>query len=404
MNRNTPQKSGNQQVQNGDPDSGLINRKSRDVLSWIEKNKNDMERLVGSDISERRVKSLCLEAFDKQEKLRNCSTTSIIQSLLKVIRYNLQIGSECYLIPKGGECEFEFDYKGLIRLAERTDGIHKVQCDVVGENCEFYYNRGPSGLDWGHEKHTWDFDSLEDIKLAYAVAYGKDGNGNQETLDIEVVGPNHLKKARAMSGNPWDEGWSDVWDEWPSRMARKTPVRSMLGRFEKSRDVSDGLDEDRPDEYPSSSEKDIHKLNQKFESDESSGGDMQDAVAAEFEEVETEPEPEQTPEPQKMLPGEILENTDLDDEGVNAMLDFVAFNQFEDKWSNITAGQRRGLAEDLLGKNPKKSLPARVIPGVSQLRVEKVGEQGELECSFTWENALEQVKKHHSHLLEYLNE
>lgn len=168
-----------------------------------------------------------------------CNRGSLLMALGNVAALGLSVSptmGEAWLIPRGGLCHFQVGYKGLVKLAHRSNQIDSIYVDVVYQG-EVYSRRG--GTDPKIEHLPDDTGELrtnnaEDILCAYAVVWVK---GSSRPI-VRTVPRNELTRTARSSGNPKDDKPSDVWLNHPEAMARKTAlirVAPMLPREDKLR-------------------------------------------------------------------------------------------------------------------------------------------------------------------------
>ena len=73
--------------------------------------------------------------ISRNPKLAQCDKQSVVLAALRCARYNLEPGEGlACLIPRGGQCDFQLEYRGMLLLMHRTGQLRDIRCEVVREN------------------------------------------------------------------------------------------------------------------------------------------------------------------------------------------------------------------------------------------------------------------------------
>lgn len=166
-----------------------------------------------------------LIAISKTPDLANCSTVSVLRSLMDAAALGIQPGGlqgRGYLIPrwnkntKALECSFDPGWRGLIDIARRSGVVRSIEAHVVykGDKYKLSYGLSPT------LEHTPDLDAGEDreIVFAYAVAFFADGSTQCEVITAAQL--KQIEAASAASGGPWK-------GPWRGEMCRKSAVKRL---------------------------------------------------------------------------------------------------------------------------------------------------------------------------------
>jgi recombination protein RecT len=177
-----------------------------------------------------------IQAAKANPKIINAERGSLLLALGEAAAMGLSVNpslGEAYLIPRNRsykdkndkwqkvlEVNFQPGYKGLVKLAYRSNLIDRIYTNVVYAG-ERYVETG--GLEPNivheidHDKRTGD---AKDIVAAYAVVKLK---GSTEPL-FETLGKGALVRIAESSGDPRKKEWSDVWKDHFEPMARKSAL------------------------------------------------------------------------------------------------------------------------------------------------------------------------------------
>ena len=194
--------------------------------NFLEKKKGSLVSVApdGADV-DRIIRTAMFEA-SKNERLVQCSPTSVYMALAKACELDLVAGGALHrasLVPmwnkskKTYDAELWIEYTGLMELVLRSGDVSHFTAEVVYEKDEFECS---FDLDGGKQlKHKQYFDGDPgSLRLAYAVAHFKNG-GHQ----VEVMRRDQINKIRQSSRNP-DSG---PWAKHTEEMWRKTVVRRI---------------------------------------------------------------------------------------------------------------------------------------------------------------------------------
>ena len=177
----------------------------------------------GTDV-DRIIRVAMFEAV-KNERLVQCSPTSVYMALAKACELDLVAGGVLHrasLVPmwdkktKGYNAELWIEYTGLMDLVKRSGEVAHFKAEVVYENDDFEHS---FDLEKGEVlRHKKCHDNPGDLLLAYAVCFFKDGQ-----RQVEVMRKDQINKIRKSSRSP-DSG---PWAQHTEEMLRKTVIRRI---------------------------------------------------------------------------------------------------------------------------------------------------------------------------------
>ena len=192
---------------------------------YLESKKNSLIKIApqGTDV-DRIIRVAMFEAV-KNERLVNCSPSSVYMALAKACELDLVAGGVLHrasLVPmwdkktKGYNAELWIEYTGLMDLVKRSGEVAHFKAEVVHDNDEFEHS---FDLENGEVlRHKKCHDNPGNLLLAYAVCFFKDGQ-----RQVEVMRKDQINKIRKSSRSPDSGPWSQHTEE----MWRKTVVRRI---------------------------------------------------------------------------------------------------------------------------------------------------------------------------------
>jgi recombination protein RecT len=191
----------------------------------LEKNKGSIAQVLPKGFTVDRLIKVLLVAAVKNEKLYQCSQTSIVKSIMDAAQLGFELGSplgHAYAVPffnkdkNCHECQLIVGYKGLIKLAV-GDGqlVRKIEARVVYENDEFNVEYGTRD----ELIHRPNFDNPGEMIAVYAVATMPHGEKQFEVMTWAQVEAIRKRSKQADSG-PWRSDYDE--------MARKTVAKKLI--------------------------------------------------------------------------------------------------------------------------------------------------------------------------------
>ncbi|NIP32844.1 recombinase RecT [Candidatus Saccharibacteria bacterium] len=198
------------------------------IVNLLTQYKGAIKSVLPKHLTPERVLRIAYNAVQRTPKLRECTHTSLINSIIEVSKRGLEIGYTAHIIPYGKEAVFIADYKGFIDLAHRSGQINSFAFHPVYKNDEFRYRYGTDP----HIAHVPCRDKDRDeLVAAYAVVHFKHGGFDFEVIeraDAEAI------KKRSPGARTKDSPWNNE-DEWT--MWCKSAVRRLAKRVPQSPDL-----------------------------------------------------------------------------------------------------------------------------------------------------------------------
>lgn len=179
-----------------------------------------------------RLVKLAQAALGKTPALADCSTVSIVTSLMVCARLGLEPNEPggVWLVPFGGVCTPVIDYRGMLDVARRSGDIVTVHVDIVCARDQFEYAIDTSGPTLVSVKHRLPLDGERgDMVGAYFIA--KIVNQASKLVDYQAV---YLSKKQIIQVRDRSKGYqafkagrirANPWDSDFDAQAKKTAVR-----------------------------------------------------------------------------------------------------------------------------------------------------------------------------------
>ncbi|UCG07115.1 MAG: recombinase RecT [Desulfobacterales bacterium] len=198
------------------------------IVTLLAQYKGAIKSVLPKHLTPERVLRIAYNAVQRTPKLRDCSHTSLINSIIEVSKRGLEIGYTAHIIPFGKEAVFIADYKGFIDLAHRSGQINAFRFKPVYAKDDFHYQEGTDAKI--HHVPCRKKDRGE-LVAAYAVVHFKHGGYDFEVVeaaDAEAI------KGRSPGAKTKDSPWNTQ-DEWT--MWCKSAVRRLAKRVPQSPDL-----------------------------------------------------------------------------------------------------------------------------------------------------------------------
>ena len=159
----------------------------------------------------------------RNPKLAQCNKQSVLLAALRCARYNLEPGEGlACLIPRGGQCDFQLEYRGMLLLMHRTGQLRDIRCEVVHENDPVWeFEQGNQFEDGYHLRHKrlWGGDRGR-MMAVYAVARLTNGGEYPVAMDRREV--EQIRDEASQNTGP-----NSPWRKWEAAMWRKTCLKQL---------------------------------------------------------------------------------------------------------------------------------------------------------------------------------
>jgi recombination protein RecT len=199
------------------------------VMESLEMNQDKIEKALAGTLDPVQFMSVCASAYRATPKLKQAPWESFVLACVEAAQLGLTPANamgECYIVPRwnrntGGQwATFLIGYRGMMKLARRSNEIVEIAPELVYENDEFHESLGTKRELHHVRWYCLGHDEPGEITHAYSTVTLKSGK-----VLFHVVERADLDKAASKSGDPRDSNPSNVWREWFGPMSLKTAIR-----------------------------------------------------------------------------------------------------------------------------------------------------------------------------------
>lgn len=186
--------------------------------------------------AERYVRSFMTQ-IRQTPKLLDCSKASLLGAMMTGTALGLDPSpslGEFYILPYGGEAQFQLGYKGMLSLAYRA-GVKRIWAHEVCENDEF-------SLVWGDTEKMEHKPCLDNEKGRGAVIgyYCAATLPNGETMSYYMTKAEVIEHGKRFSKSYGRGPWATDFDE----MAKKTCAKQLFKWLPKSTEMAHAIERD----------------------------------------------------------------------------------------------------------------------------------------------------------------
>lgn len=167
--------------------------------------------------------NLACFAAGQDEWLSKCRPETFYTALIIAAQLGLEpsgVRGEAYLVPYKGKVTLIPGYRGLIKLALRSQAVKQIYAHVVYEGDDFVVTLGDDvGI---HHKPAMNIDGEREVIAAYAVAVMANG-----AKQVEYMDRYELDKIRSFAAEGRGGKDGPAYRQWADQMMRKAPVRRL---------------------------------------------------------------------------------------------------------------------------------------------------------------------------------
>ena len=170
------------------------------------------------DFNKSRFIQNCMAVIQENNKIASCEPLSVARTMLKGAFLGLDFyNKECYAIPYGNQLQFQTDYKGEKKLAEKysVNPVSEIFAKLVRKD-DFFEE---AVID---SKRVVNFKPIpfsnKELIGAFAIANFKDGSTMTEVMSIQDI--HNLRDKHSKSKH--------IWRDHEGEMAKKTVLRRLL--------------------------------------------------------------------------------------------------------------------------------------------------------------------------------
>lgn len=121
------------------------NEAKQQLAQWLDKMEPQFAKALGNTMGEAEFARICMTAWQESTKLQQCSTRSFLSACMTSAQLKLAPNTPlglAYLIPRGGQVNFQLGYRGAVQLMYRSAVVAAVRAGVVREGDHFIWRDG----------------------------------------------------------------------------------------------------------------------------------------------------------------------------------------------------------------------------------------------------------------------
>lgn len=203
------------------------------LAGFLEQRREAIAQVVPRHLSVDRLLKVALNSVSKNEALKRCSMTSILQCVVTCAELGLEPGGAlggAYLVPYKDTATLIIGYRGFVDLMRRSGQLSTVQAAVVHQKDRFRYSLG---IDTVLEHEPYIDGDPGPMTRVYCVIKLKDGG-----VQVEVMSKAQVDAVRARSRSATSGPWVTDYEE----MAKKTVIRRAAKLAPMSSEVAKALE------------------------------------------------------------------------------------------------------------------------------------------------------------------
>jgi len=214
----------------------LDKKKSVTIADMIRQSTKELGDALPQHMRPERIVRIALTTLRLNPKLYDCKPASFLGALFQSAQLGLEpnVEGQAYIIPYGGNAQFQIGYKGYVELFFRHQSALSLDMQEVYENDDFEYEYGTNSF----LKHKPALTKRGVVIAYYAVAKLKDGASVFKVMSKEDCikhGKKHSKSFSA-SSSPWT---TDV-----DAMCKKTVLIQIMKLIPKSIEIQQAISMD----------------------------------------------------------------------------------------------------------------------------------------------------------------
>lgn len=204
---------------------------------FIEQLAPQIARALPKHVTAERMTRLALTAVRTTPALAECSQVSMAGALLTAASLGVEVNTplgEAYLIPRGGEVQFQLGYLGLVKLYWQHPLAAKLESAAVYEADDFDYAMG-SGSFLRYKPNKLAADRG---KVIYYFAFAKLTTGAESFV---VLTPDECKELRQGQVGPDSRFKGGDPQHW---LERKCAIKQLFKLLPKTPTIAQAIDAD----------------------------------------------------------------------------------------------------------------------------------------------------------------
>jgi len=220
-------------------------KKDETVMDLVKSYLPEFKKTIPKHVDPNRMMRIFLTELSRNPKLLECSQESLIGAMMQCTQFGLEPGGPlglAHLVPYKNkytgrlECQFQFGYRGLVKMIRNSGELKKITAHVVYEKDVFDFEYG---LNERLEYRPYFGKDRGAAKCAYAHAKMKDGTDEFIVMSLE-----ELKKVEDSAKSK-----DGPWKNWKPEMQKKTCIKRLSKLMDLSSDVQTSIGQDETTKF-----------------------------------------------------------------------------------------------------------------------------------------------------------
>jgi recombination protein RecT len=162
--------------------------------------------------------------IEGNDKLRQCDPGSIMNAVINVARTGITLNPVlklAHLVPRGGKCVLDFDYKGLVKVLKDNGCIKHIDAIIVYEDETFSESNSPVVAPIHQVKYAKTEEDQK--KRIYSGVYSRVLLPDNTVIYTSFMPYWEILKVEKVS--PASSSQYSPWKTWRSEMVKKTKIK-----------------------------------------------------------------------------------------------------------------------------------------------------------------------------------
>lgn len=205
---------------------GAVAKQEPEAVRLLKLMGPEIARALPKHVSPERMARVALTALRTTPKLLECSTSSILGSIMSAAQLGLEPNTPlglAYLVPYKGTCQLIVGYQGYLELARRSGLVACPYAHVVREGDRFRWSLGLAPT-LEHVPSSDPERESRPITHVYAVAHQRGESAGPPVFVVLTAAQVEARKQRSAAVRA---GRPTPWDTDPEAMTLKTAIRAL---------------------------------------------------------------------------------------------------------------------------------------------------------------------------------